>query len=153
MKWSDDVQPELDRYIKLLLRNEINILPSKRKRAIEVAKVILERELKLAAKNIPRRKLIRDILEMFDPKIVNTEYNIDYYHFSQQWLDIFTPILSEKKRKQGKRDKKVLSLLDLKNDRSIELSDELLTKILNQAPLIVNMWSRVASCIIGLPEQ
>jgi superfamily II DNA or RNA helicase len=153
IKWSDDVQPELDRYIKLLLRNEINILPSKRKRAIEVAKVILERELKLAAKNIPRRKLIRDILEMFDPKIVNTEYNIDYYHFSQQWLDIFTPILSEKKRKQGKRDKKVLSLLDLKNDRSIELSDELLTKILNQAPLIVNMWSRVASCIIGLPEQ
>ncbi len=153
MKWSDDVQPELDRYIKLLLRNEINILPSKRKRAIEVAKVILERELKQAAKNIPRRKLIRDILEMFDPKIVNTEDNIDYYHFSQQWLDIFTPILAEKKRKQGKRDRKVLSLLDLKNDKSIELSDEMLAKILNHAPLIVNMWSRVASCIIGLPEN
>ncbi|NVM64474.1 superfamily II DNA or RNA helicase [Mucilaginibacter sp. SG538B] len=152
MKWSEPVQKELDHYIKLLLDNEINILPSKRKRAIEVAKFILEKQFKLAEKDLPRRKLIRQVLEMFEPRIVNEEYNIDYYHFSQQWLDIFTPILAEKKRAQKKKDKKVLSLLDLRKDKSVALTDELLQKILNDAPLIVNMWSRVASCIIGLPD-
>ncbi|MFD2873479.1 SNF2-related protein [Mucilaginibacter ximonensis] len=152
MKWSESVQNELNHYIKLLLDNEINILPSKRKRAIEVAKFILEKQFKLAEKDLPRRKLIRQVLEMFEPRIVNEEYNIDYYHFSQQWLDIFTPILAEKKRAQKKKDKKVLSLLDLRKDKSVALTDELLQKILNDAPLIVNMWSRVASCIIGLPD-
>jgi superfamily II DNA or RNA helicase len=152
MKWSEPVQKELDHYIKLLLDNEINILPSKRKRAIEVAKFILEKQFKLAEKDLPRRKLIRQVLEMFEPRIVNEEYNIDYYHFSQQWLDIFTPILAEKKRAQKKKDKKVLSLLDLRKDKSVALPNELLQKILNDAPLIVNVWSRVASCIIGLPD-
>jgi len=152
MKWSEAVQQELDQYIKLLLDNEINILPSKRKRAIEVAKFILEKQFKLAEKDLPRRKLIRQVLQMFEPRIVNEEYNIDYYHFSQQWLDIFTPILAEKKRAQKKKYKKVLSLLDLRKDKSVDLTNELLQKILNDAPLIVNMWSRVASCIIGLPE-
>jgi hypothetical protein len=152
MKWSDTVQKELDLYIKLLLDNEINILPSKRKRAIEVAKVILGKQLKFAEKDLFRKKLIRQVLDMFEPRIVNEEYNIDYYHFSQQWLDIFTPILAEKKRAQKKKDKKVLSLLDLRNDKSVELSNEVLEKILNEAPLIINMWSRVASCIIGLPD-
>jgi superfamily II DNA or RNA helicase len=152
MKWSETVQHELDNYIKLLLDNEINMLPSKRKRAIEVAKFILDKQFKLAEKDLPRRKLIKQVLEMFEPRIVNEEYNIDYYHFSQQWLDIFTPILAEKKRQQKKKDKKVLSLLDLRKDKSVELTNELLQKIVNDAPLIVNMWSRVASCIIGLPE-
>lgn len=152
MKWSEPVQKELDRYIKLLLDNEINILPSKRKRAIEVAKFILEKQFKSAEKDPSRRKLIRQVLEMFEPRVVNEEYNIDYYHFSQQWLDIFTPILAEKKRAQKKKDKKVLSLLDLRKDKSVILTNELLQKILDGAPLIVNMWSRVASCIIGLPE-
>jgi Helicase conserved C-terminal domain len=151
LEWSDTVQQELDRYIKLLLDNEINMLPSKRKRAIEVAKFILGKQLKQAAKDLFRRKLIRQVLEMFEPSIVNEEYNIDYYHFSQQWLDIFTPILAEKKRQQKKKDKKVLSLLDLKSDKSIELTNVQLQKILNEAPLIINMWNRVASCIIGLP--
>jgi superfamily II DNA or RNA helicase len=151
MKWSDAVQKELDHYIKLLLYNEINILPSKRKRAILVAKAILLKQLKLTEKDQLRKKLISQVLEMFDPKIVNEEYNIDYYHFSQQWLDIFTPILAEKKRNQKKKDKKVLSLLDLRNDKSIELTNEVLQKILDEAPLIINMWSRVAACIIGLP--
>ncbi|HZY36212.1 MAG TPA: SNF2-related protein [Mucilaginibacter sp.] len=152
MRWSDSVQLELNNYIDLLLRNEINILPSKRKRAIMVAKVILNKQLKAAEKDKIRRPLLQKVLEMFDPKIVNEEYNVDYYHFSQQWLDIFTPILADKKRKQKKRDSKVLSLLDLRNDKSVELPNEVLQKILDEAPLIINMWSRVAACIIGIPR-
>jgi hypothetical protein len=152
MCWSDTVQKELNNYIDLLLINEINILPSKRKRAIQVAKHILSKRLKAADKDKFRRTLLQKVLEMFEPKIVNEEYNIDYYHFSQQWLDIFTPILAEKKRKQKKRDNKVLSLLDLRNDRSVELPNETLQKILDEAPLIINMWSRVAACIIGIPD-
>ncbi len=151
--WSDAVQKELDLYIKLLLDNEIDILPSKRKRAIMVAKIILLKQFKLAERDKVRRNLLQKILEMFEPKIVNGEYNIDYYHFSQQWLDIFSPILAEKKRRQKKKDKKVISLLDLRNDKTVELPNELLQKILDESPLIVNMWSRVASCIIGLPNS
>lgn len=152
MAWSDSVQLELNKYIALLLKNEINILPSKRKRAILVAKDILNKELKLAKKNKIRRQLIQKVLEMFEPQIINEEYNIDYYYFSQQWLDIFTPILAEKKRKQKKRDNRVLSLLDLIDDKSIELQNEVLQKIIDEAPLIINMWSRVAACIIGVPH-
>ena len=62
-------------------------------------------------------------------------------------------IAAKKAKAQKKKDKKVLSLLDLRNDKSIVLSNELLQKILDEAPLIINMWSRVASCIIGLPEK
>lgn len=151
--WSNEVQLELDRYIKLLLDNEINMLPSKRKRAIAVAKAILERHYKLAEKDIFRKKLIRQVLDMFEPKIVNEDHNIDYYHFSQQWLDIFTPLLAAKKRTLKKKDNRVLSLLDLRRDKNVEISNEQLQHILNHAPLIVNMWSRVASCIIGLPNS
>lgn len=150
--WSNAVQHELDRYIKLLLENEINMLPSKRKRAIAVAKYLLEKQYKTADKDIFRKKLIRQVLDMFEPKIVNEDHNIDYYHFSQQWLDIFTPLLAAKKRALKKKDNRVLSLLDLRRDKNVEISNEQLQHILNHAPLIVNMWSRVASCIIGLPN-
>jgi len=151
--WVDDVQPELDRYLELLLKNEVNILPAKRKRAIEVAKVQLLRQLKGADKDIPRRNLLLNVLKMFEPKIVGEDSNIDYYHFSQKWLDFFMPILAEKKRKQKKKDKKVLSLFDLKTDKTIEFSNDFLQKLIDEAPLIVNIWSRVAACIIGLPRR
>ncbi|GGB22855.1 hypothetical protein ABIC74_004914 [Mucilaginibacter rubeus] len=61
--------------------------------------------------------------------------------------------MAEKKRNQKEKDKLVLSLLHLRTDKSIDLSNELLRKILDEALLIVNTWNRVASCIIGLTNH
>lgn len=129
------------------------MLPSKRKRAIVVAKLLVERQLKNVGKDYFRKNLLQKVAEMFEPKIVEEEYNIDYYSFSQKWLDILMPLLSAKRHAQKRKDKKVFSLLDLKSDRSIYFSNELLQEVLDSAPLIVNIWNRVASCIIGIPKD
>lgn len=151
--WSEEVDHKLKHYIKILLRNEINMLPSKRKRAIVVAKLLVERQLKNVGKDYFRKNLLQKVAEMFEPKIVEEEYNIDYYSFSQKWLYILMPLLSAKRHAQKRKDKKVFSLLDLKSDRSIYFSNELLQEVLDSAPLIVNIWNRVASCIIGIPKD
>ena len=99
MKWSDEIQWTLNDYVELLIANEINMLPCKRNRAIKVAEVILKRNLKMAVKDMVRtRALLKKVLEMFKPQIIDKEFNIDYYHFSQQWLGSFSALAGGEKK-------------------------------------------------------
>jgi superfamily II DNA or RNA helicase len=150
-KWNDDAKSEFGKYVTLLRENEISTLPSKRRRALEVAEHILTKKMSLE-KDASMKVLIKDALKLFHSKPQDDEFAIDYYSFSQQWLDILTPYLYLKnKTKRGYKD--VVSLNNLKVEfNSIDLSKDILEKLIRKVPLVPNIWSRIASCIIGIPK-
>ncbi|MHA4894644.1 SNF2-related protein [Pedobacter sp. PWIIR3] len=152
-RWSNSVQTYINKYVKLLLDNEISILPCKRKRTLELAKYILLKKMDESKRDILRTKLLTETLDMLNPKIIEGQYNVDYYHLSQQWLDIFMPYLAELKQKQKRNNKAVITLHNLKKmHHEIELTNAILQRILDETPLITSLWNRVASCMIGVPE-
>jgi len=152
--WSEHTKLSLNKYVALLQQNEINILPNKRKRALEVAQFILtkQKDLEAKSKDKKRLQLITQLLGYFKPSTIDDELSLDYYMFSQQWLDILNPYLYEKK-KSNKRRKNVITLNTLKKDfKNIHLSIPVLQNIIDNAPFATQTWSRVAACIIGIPK-
>lgn len=153
-KWLDPMGSELNRYKILLKQNEINILPTKRKRVLEIAQYILNKKLKHESPDVIRRNLILEVLEIFELKVGDMDYNIDYYAFSQHWLDKFTPLLQEKRLKQKRGAKTVITLNDLRVDyKTIDLSSVFLEDLKKKITIIPNIWNQIAACIIGVSSS
>ncbi|MBW4688315.1 MAG: hypothetical protein KME40_25305 [Komarekiella atlantica HA4396-MV6] len=153
-KWTDTTTQVLSKYLQLLKINEIKLLPNKRKRALEVVQFIIERQLQIT-KNASNKSLYEEVLELFKPTSIDSEYSINYYLFSQQWLDILNPYLFEK-RQDIKYKRQIVSLNDLKEDKEfhkILLNPEKLEQIINNLPYTQPIWQNVAACIIGISSK
>jgi hypothetical protein len=152
-EWTDKTSMLLEQYFDVLQRNEIKLLPNKRKRALEVAKYILKR---LASQNTSHAYLYHELLRLFEPASFDSEYSIDYYDFSQQWLDLFSLYLAEKRQKYKRR---IISLNDLKRGKEFkeftetEMRPEKLQHFLTNAPYKQSHWKNIAACIIGIPSD
>lgn len=153
-RWTDSTKNELSRYLTLLQKREIQLLPNKRKRALEVAKHILEKHRSALTKSSDPKlaPLLDRILSIFKPSSIDDEEAVDYYQFSQLWLDFLNPYL-HKKRANRKRKKELITLTTLKKDwQQINLSVHGLQEILERIDYLPQIWTRVVSCIIGIPR-
>ena len=151
-KWLKVTTDYLNKYLSLLQKNERNILPNRRKRALKVAEGILKRQLKTENIDKTSKELINSVLKLFNPSTLNEDYGINFYMFSQMWLDRLNPILIEK-RKLNRRKNKVICLTDILRDKSIKFDNKDLEEILDTAPLTKQIWHNVASCIIAIPKN
>jgi superfamily II DNA or RNA helicase len=157
--WTKETDKYLIESVKQLRRKEFYLLPNKRKRALDVAQIILDKHLKILDLkkvqneekkeiNRGRIKLINKVKELFDIDAQNEFGVVDYYLFAQEWLDIFQPVIN-KKRKSNRKKRYVVSLNDL-NEKDILLPNEQLEKIYNSCPYTDKMDEKVAACIIGI---
>ena len=142
LKWNDVV---LKKYISYLKEKERDLLPPKKKRALEVAKIILERSLKRKDSNTQIKLLIQTHLDLFKPA---NDLNVDYELLADEWIIVLQPYLNEK-RKTIVRKKNAINLNILKNDRNIVFSIETLTDILEKTHTTEDIDHKIASCIIG----
>ncbi|MBN3944650.1 SNF2-related protein [Nostoc sp. NMS9] len=152
--WTDTTTKVLSRCLQLLKNNEIKLLPNKRRRALEVVQFIIERQLQIT-KNASKKSLYEEVLELFKPTSIDSEYSINYYLFSQQWLDILNPYLFDK-RQDRKYKRQIVSLNDLKEDKefhNILLNTENLEQIINNIPYTQPIWQNVAACIISISSK
>ncbi|HTA63227.1 MAG TPA: SNF2-related protein [Bacteroidia bacterium] len=145
--WTKETDKFLVEAVQKLKQKELSLLPNKRKRALTVARILLDKHFK-KTKEIPRKQLIDNLKKLFDTSHAGEQGIVDYYHFAQNWLDILQPILN-KKRKQNRRKRFVFSLNDL-TDKEVPLPDDQLERLIKNCPYTETIDEKVAACIIGI---
>src|SRR6185437_3001489 len=146
-KWTKETDKFLIAAVRKLKQKELYLLPNKRKRVLLVAHSILEKHFH-KTKELPRKQLIDKLKKLFGTEHSEEHGIVDYYHFSQQWLDIFQPIVN-KKRKQSKKKRFVYSLNELTyND--VPLPNAQLESIYKNCPYTETIDEKVAACIISI---
>lgn len=143
LKWN---QQSLEEYINHFKRMERDLLPPKKKRALEVAHAILVRQQNRKELTIEEKETMHRLLELFAR---NPEFIIDYEHFADDWISLLQPLLNEKRVNQG-RKKKVLNLSSLKDDRKVIFNQSDLNRIILNTRITEEIDSKIASCIIGV---
>jgi len=146
-KWTKETDKFLIGAVIKLKQKELYLLPNKRKRALLVAQNILEKYFDKATE-LHRKKLIDKLRKLFTTDHSDEHGIVDYYHFAQQWLDIFQPILN-KKRKLHVKKRYTYSLNEL-TYKDVPLSDEQLEKIYKNCPYTETIDGKVVACIIGV---
>jgi superfamily II DNA or RNA helicase len=144
LEWNNE---SLITYIKLFKQKERELLPPKKKRAIEVAEFILEKKKKLKEIDPPLRIAINEVLNMLKPNLSNV---VDYERLAEEWIIILQPYIDEK-RLNNRRKKNIYNLNDLKRDhKRIEITIEMLNKLIEKTPIVDDIDNKIASCIIGI---
>lgn len=140
-------QAELDEFINKMREREIQLLPHKRRRTLEVAKIILIQKLKSEKDSLYGAK-IKEVLSLFNHG--SREVIVDYYRFAEIWLKILKPYL-DAKRAGTKNKRKVYNLRNLiREHRNISFSMKDLDDVLENCPYTETIDNRVAACIIGV---
>jgi superfamily II DNA or RNA helicase len=149
LEWTKDSEKAILKQLNFLHANQIKLLPNKKKRSLEILQDLVARYLKMQDLSSDRRKLLNDLNAIFNPH--NDEYlAIDYYQFSEKWLSMLQPIIIEMKIKNKKR-KGIIDLSFVGRELlNSPLSDEQLSELLNNIPVIEKFEKRIASCIVAM---
>lgn len=145
-KWTTETNEYLIAAVKGLRRKEIELLPYKKKRALDIAKKTLQYYFD-REKNLERKKLIKAVTDIFNIEN-SSDYILDFNHFADLWLEILQPLL-DKKRKAQIRKRKVISLRDIK-PKELTLSTETLQWLLESCQYNNNLDEMIVSCIIAI---
>lgn len=148
LKWDDT---SLHRFISLFKQKERELLPPKKKRALDVAEYILSKKIETKNKDIDSnlKQSILEVLNLIKPSSVEA---VDYERLAEEWIEILQPYL-DIKRQQNKRKKTVFNLSSLKSDyKKIDLDIEQLNAMMENSTIIDEIDNRIASCIIGVSD-
>lgn len=143
-------QAELDAFIHEMQEQEIQLLPNKRRRALEVARAILESKIK-KEKDVKMREKMYEVLRLF--RHSSRDFIVDYYAFAEQWIARLQPYLDQKRR-ENKRKRSVYNLKSLIREyKKIDLYYEDLEAIIEQCPYTEKIDNRIVACIIGISAE
>ncbi|WP_299434583.1 SNF2-related protein [uncultured Aquimarina sp.] len=147
IKWNDSY---LKKYLSILQNKEIELLPSKKRRALKVAEVILKEKLKDKSVDYKYKLKVRELLTLFHPK----KRDVDFEAYAKLWIDILQPYIDEK-RNRHKTSRNVYNLKSLTTKaemKRIHLDYDTLEYILNELPVHENIDHKIAACIVGVPD-
>jgi len=147
LKWD---QESLKHYINFFQSKERELLPPKKKRALDVAEYILNMKLKNKSIELPRKKAFEDMLSAIRG---DSSEAIDYERLAEEWIVILQPIL-EHKREEVRRKKKILNLSNIKSEhKNIEIEPTQLWDMTERCILGEDIDKRIAACIIGISSN
>jgi len=151
MQWSRQTETILSEFLIVLEKNQLKLLPNKKRRALEMLKKLLNKYLIDRSATAKRKKYIRQLLDIYSPEPLDDSLSVNFYQFAQLWLDIIQPRMIELK-KSNRRWKNVIDLDVLRRDLERDpISDDDLKKILDNIIVIDRLDKRIASCIMGIP--
>lgn len=146
LQWNDQA---LKKYITFFKEKEIDLLPYKKRRALGVARSILEKSFKRKDIDLQTKGVIEALLQLLKP---NNQLSVDYEFLADAWINMLQPHLNEKKETL-KRKRTVLNLSSLKQDyKKFDFADKYFTQMLDNTPVTEDIDSKIASCIIGVPH-
>jgi superfamily II DNA or RNA helicase len=152
LEWSDESEGILNKFLNNLEKNQLKLLPNKKRRALEMLKRLLDKYLSVKSIDSNRKKLIIKLLDFFAPNISDDTLSVNYYQFAQLWLDLIQPRMIDLK-KSNKRWKNVIDLDVLRKDlEKNPVPDNELKKMLDNVVTIDRLDKRIASCIVGIPS-
>ncbi|MCF2873818.1 MULTISPECIES: SNF2-related protein [unclassified Tenacibaculum] len=148
VEWNDHY---LNYYLDILRNKEIDLLPPKKKRALNVAKEILSKRIKQKKIPLEEKKVIKQLLELFNQK----NRHVDYDEFASLWIKFLQPYIDDK-RTRNSRSRQPFNFNDLVSSREISKINfdvKKLIKILEEVPSHENIDNKIAACIVGVPQE
>ena len=139
----------IGKFLIRLQTEELELLPRKKKRALEEMGLILEKLIKRLSKSKRHSELqtLLELQQVFAPS--STDRWPDYDEIASRWLDIIRPIWFEKLQTPRTRP---LLLKDIREDllaRDSYLIEEL-EKNFEIIPEAVRPEQRIRACILGV---
>ena len=148
-KWKEvDTTLQMDQIIRKLRKEEKNLLPWKKKRALEKGEAILKKYRETSSTLVDKQKCDK-ILKLFDSN-GDDEY-VDLDHFANLWLTILIPEL-DKLRAIPARRRKIYTLRDL-NFRNVIITAERLDWLLENCQYSSTLDEMVSACIISIAKS
>ncbi len=150
-RWNEvDTGNEIQKIIRKLRKQEKELLPWKKKRALMVGQKILKQMIDaIPEKQKEKKTIISKVLELFNP-LPEAEDFIDYDHFAELWLSLLIPVL-DKLRNTRKRKRTIITLKDL-SIKDIKLTNENLEWLIENCRYAHTLDEIIAACIIGVAK-
>lgn len=147
-KWSEvDTSTQMKIIIQKLRRQERNLLPWKKKRALEKGESILKKYHEKIFKSTEDKFKCEKLIALFDTKIDVDEY-VDLDHLATLWLTILIPELDKLKSIQMRR-RKIYTLKDL-DYKNVNITSERLDWLLESCQYSNTLDELVSACIIAI---
>ncbi len=138
----------MKKIIGKLRRQEKELLPWKKKRALSTAERILNDYLeKGMVKDENHRELIVNLVSLFRPEAMEDSV-IDYDKFAEMWLMVLQPGLDAKRKNQLRR-RSIITLRDL-TFKDVHLDTSTLSTIYESCQIATTLDEMIASCIIAI---
>ena len=147
-EWSQEAYVLMQSFLMLLLQNELQLLPQKKKRAINLLFKLLDYYERKEKKPNSRKAIVFKLKKALEQDIFSEE-SIDYHRFADYWLSMIQPVLTDIRKKA--RTPKVISDL-FGYYKKYPLSDQVLDDLYEHIPFIDKIDHRIAACIIGIGE-
>ncbi len=147
LEWNDVA---LKTFINKFKDKSRDLLPPKKKRALDVAKYLIEKKVKnMEGKDIENREYYY-LMKNLNHILNNNNDEIDYEKLSERFIVLLQPYI-DKKRQESKRKRVVYNLSNLKSEyKYIELKADDLKDILDKCTLKEDFENNIAACIIGV---
>lgn len=142
-KWDDK---HLKKYINIFKDKEIQLLPPKKRRALLVAKNLLERKIKVRKDNEFKKKVMRKLLNLLNPK----KTSVDFESLADLWINVLQPWLEERRERNNKK-RKVFNLESLIKSTTLNFIDfttEELSEILEKCPISGNINTKIELLVL-----
>jgi superfamily II DNA or RNA helicase len=150
-RWKEVYTPEIMRQVMYRLRSQENeLLPWKKRRALERGEKILRHYLTNIFKSEADKGNAEKILTLFNPESADDNY-VDLDQFADLWLSILLPEL-DKLKAEKTRKRKIYTLRDL-NHQNVTLHSDQLTWLLDNSQYSNTLDEMVAACIIGISDK
>jgi superfamily II DNA or RNA helicase len=149
-KWDLNSSHLMKRYLDQLQKQEVNLLPNKKRRALKLLKDILTHYSK-NKNDKERAALASDLLAVLNENNSGDD-TINFYEFMDHWLSIIQPLLMDLRTKSKASAPKTIADL-LKVLKKKPLSLEILTQLLEEIPLSEKLESKVIACILCVSNQ
>jgi hypothetical protein len=149
-KWKEvDTSHTINQIIYKLRKQEIAILPWKKRRALQQGEKILKYHLSNIFISEKDKLNSQRLLALFNPETEEDNY-VDLDRFADLWLDILIPEL-DKLKSQRARKRRLFTLLDL-TYRNVVLNKDHLVWLLDNCHYSNTLDEMISACIIGLPK-
>jgi superfamily II DNA or RNA helicase len=144
LKWD---AATLNRYVTLFKKKERELLPAKKRRALEVADYILRLRKQQKMLGTELAYAITIMQHLLNGK---SDEIVDYDRLADEWIIILQPYL-DTKRENKKNKKSEINLNGLKREhQKIALSADQLFQMAEQSIIAEAIDKRIASCIIAI---
>ncbi len=149
-KWSEvDTSSQMKTIIQKLRRQERNLLPWKKKRALEKGESILKKYHEKIFTSAEDKFKCEKLIALFDTKVDVDDY-VDLDHFATLWLTILIPELDKLKSIQMRR-RKIYTLKDL-DYKNVNITTERLDWLLENCQYSNTLDELVSACIIAIAK-
>lgn len=152
--WDDSVSELMNHFISQLKKSQIEKLPNKKRRALQLLKKVVEERLKNKgryknAENVQLKSMLTRFLDILNINRDDEDFGIDYYQLATNWIDTIQPLINAERQKSKRRKLIHFGNFD-KQLKGLSLTELGLEELEKNLEIVAPLDKRVVACVIGV---